>query len=88
MFSPVIQIETLQVLIVLAVQFDWKLDQMDVVGAYPNTTLLDDEVLYINPIPGIHDSSKNHYTYMHTIGHNFMILAVHIDDMVILALNR
>ena len=57
MFSPVIQIEMLQVLIALAMQFDWELDQMDVMGAYPNTTLSDDEVLYINPIPGIHDSS-------------------------------
>ena len=53
MFSPVVQIKMLQ--------FDWELDQMDVVGAYSNTTLPDDEVLYINPIPGIHDSSNKVY---------------------------
>ena len=28
---------------------------MDVVGAYLNATLPDDEVLYMDPIPGLHD---------------------------------
>ena len=57
-FSPVVRIETLRVLIALATQFDWELDQMDVVGAYLNATLPDDEVLYMDPIPGFHDSSS------------------------------
>ena len=58
---PVVQIETLRVLIALAVQFDWELDQMDVVGTYLNATLPDDEILYMDPIPGLHDgSSKVH----------------------------
>ena len=55
---PVIQIETLRVLIALAAQFDWELDQMDVVGTYLNATLPNDKVLYIDPIPGLHDSSN------------------------------
>ena len=45
-------------LIALAAQFDWELDQMDVVGAYLNATLPDDEVLYMDPIPGLHDGSN------------------------------
>ena len=57
-FSPVVQIEMLQVLIALAVQFDWELDQMDVVGAYLNATLPDDKVLYMDPIPGLHNNSN------------------------------
>ena len=57
-FSPVVQIEILQVLIALTMQFDWKLDQMDVVGAYLNVTLPNDEVLYMDLIPGLHDSSN------------------------------
>ena len=48
-------------LIALAMQFDWELDQMDIVGAYLNATLPDDEVLYMDPIPGLHnDSNKVH----------------------------
>ena len=45
-------------LIALAVQFDWELDQMDVVGTYLNATLPNDEVLYMDPIPGLHDGSN------------------------------
>ena len=112
-------------LIALAVQFDWELDQMDVVGAYLNATLPDDEVLYMDPIPGLHDGSNkvhrvvkslyglkqagrawntalndfltmrgyqrlnaDHCAYMRTTGHDFTILAVHVDDMAILAPNR
>ena len=112
-------------LIALTAQFDWELDQMDVVGAYLNATLPDDKVLYMDLIPGLHDSSSkvhrvvkllyrlkqaghawntvlndflttrgyqqlntDHYAYMHTTGHDFTILAVHIDDMAILAPNR
>ena len=115
----------LQVLIALTTQFDWELDQIDVVGTYLNATLPNDEVLYIDPIPGLHDSSNkvyrvvkllyrlkqagrtwntvlndflttrgyqqlntDHCTYMHTTGYDFMILAVHIDNMAILAPNR
>ena len=44
-FLPVVQIETLWVLIALAVQFNWELDQMDIVGIYLNATLPDDEIL-------------------------------------------
>ena len=48
-------------LIALTVQFDWELDQMDVVGTYLNATLPDDKILYMDPIPGLHDgSSKVH----------------------------
>ena len=98
---------------------------MDVVGAYLNATLPNDEVLYMDPIPGLHDSSNkvhrvvkslyglkqagrawntalndflttrgyqrlnvDHCTYMCTTGHDFTILAVHVDDMAILAPNR
>ena len=51
----------LQVLIALTTQFDWELDQIDVVGAYLNATLPNDEILYMDPIPGLHDgSSKVH----------------------------
>ena len=57
-FSPVVRIETLWVLIALAVQFDWELDQMDVVGAYLNATLPDDKVLYMDLIPDLHDGSN------------------------------
>ena len=57
-FSPVVRIETLRVLIALAAQFDWELDQMDIVGAYLNATLPNDKVLYIDPIPDLHDSSN------------------------------
>ena len=45
-------------LIALTTQFDWELDQMDIVGAYLNATLPDDEVLYMDPIPGLHDGSN------------------------------
>ena len=45
-------------LIALAAQFDWELDQMDVVGAYLNATLPNDEVLYMDPIPGLHNGSN------------------------------
>ena len=112
-------------LIALATQFDWELDQMDVVGAYLNATLPNDEILYMDPIPGLHNGSNkvhrvvkslyrlkqagctwntvlnnflttrgyqrlntDHCTYMRTTGHDFTILAVHIDDMAILAPNR
>ena len=48
-------------LIALAAQFDWELDQMDIVGAYLNATLPNDEILYMDPIPDLHDgSSKVH----------------------------
>ena len=57
-FSPVVQIETLQVLIALTMQFDWELDQIDVVGTYLNATLPDDEILYMDPIPGLHNGSN------------------------------
>ena len=57
-FSPVVRIETLRVLIALTAQFDWELDQMDVVGAYLNATLPDDKVLYIDLIPDLHDGSN------------------------------
>ena len=34
---------------------------MDIVGAYLNATLPDDEILYMDPIPDLHDgSSKVH----------------------------
>ena len=98
---------------------------VDIVGAYLNATLPNDEILYIDPIPGLHNSSSkvhrvvkllyrlkqagcawntalndflttrgyqqlnaNHCAYIHTTGHDFTILAVHIDNMVILAPNR
>ena len=48
----------LQVLIALAVQFDWELDQIDMVGAYLNVTLPNDKILYMVPIPGLHNSSN------------------------------
>ena len=48
----------LQVLIALTMQFDWELDQMDIVGAYLNATLPNDKVLYMDPIPGLHDGSN------------------------------
>ena len=57
-FSPVIQIEMLWVLIALTMQFDWELDQMDIVSAYLNVTLPNNKVLYIDPIPGLHNSSN------------------------------
>ena len=60
-FLPVIQIETQWVLIVLTVQFNWKLDQIDIVGVYLNVTLPDNEVLYIDPIPGLYNSSNKVY---------------------------
>ena len=106
-------------------QFDWELDQIDIVGAYLNATLPDDKVLYMDPISGLHDSSNkvhrvvkslyglkqagrtwnmalndfltmrgyqrlnaDHCAYMRTTGHDFTILAVHVDDMAILAPNR
>ena len=39
-------------------QFDWELDQIDIVDTYLNATLPDDEVLYMDPIPGLHNSSS------------------------------
>ena len=57
-FSPVVRIETLRVLIALTTQFDWELDQMDVVGAYLNATLPDDKVLYMDLISDLHDGSN------------------------------
>ena len=48
-------------LIALAMQFDWELDQIDIVGIYLNATLPDDEILYIDPISGLHDSSSKVY---------------------------
>ena len=45
-------------LIALAVQFDWELDQMDVVGAYLNATLPDDKVLYMDLISDLHNGSN------------------------------
>ena len=60
-FLPVVWIEMLQVLIALTTQFDWELDQIDVVGTYLNATLPNDEVLYMDPIPGLHDSSNKVY---------------------------
>ena len=98
---------------------------MDIVGTYLNATLPNDEILYMDPILGLHDGSNkvhrvvkslyrlkqaghawysalndflmtrgyqrlntDHCAYMHTTGHDFTILAVHIDDMAILAPNR
>ena len=37
---------------------------------------------------GYQQLNTDHCTYVHTTGHNFMILAVHVDDMTILAPNR
>ena len=37
---------------------------------------------------GYQQLNTDHYAYMHTTGHDFTILAVHIDDMAILAPNR
>ena len=51
----------LQVLIALTTQFDWELDQIDVVSTYLNATLPNDEVLYMDPIPGLHNSSNKVY---------------------------
>ena len=48
-------------LIALTMQFDWELDQIDIVGAYLNATLPNDEVLYMNQIPGLHDGSNKVY---------------------------
>ena len=98
---------------------------MDIVGAYLNAILPDDKVLYMDPIPGLHNSSSkvhrvvkslyglkqaghtwntalnnflmtrgyqqlntDHYTYVHTTGYDFTILAVHVDDIAILAPNK
>ena len=98
---------------------------MDVVGTYLNATLPNDEILYMDPIPGLHNSSNkvyrvvkllyrlkqagrtwntvlnnfltmrgyqqlnaDHCAYMCITGHDFMILAVHVDDIAILAPNR
>ena len=45
-------------LIALTAQFDWELDQMDIVGTYLNATLPDDKILYMDPIAGLHDGSN------------------------------
>ena len=42
----------------LTTLFDWEMDQMDIIGAYLNTTLSDDKVIYMDPIPGLHNNSN------------------------------
>jgi hypothetical protein len=48
MFSPVVCLETIRVILALAVNFGWELMQMDVKGAYLNGNL-EEEVYMLQP---------------------------------------
>ena len=51
------RIKTLRMLLMLVAIHNWEADQMVIVGVYLNTTLPEEEVVYMDPIPGLEDSS-------------------------------
>lgn len=53
MFAPVIQLEMIQMILSLAVEEDWEIQQMDVKGAYLNSNLK--EEIYMNQPEGFKD---------------------------------
>ena len=56
-FSPVMRLESFQILLTIAIQFDLEIHQMDIVGAYLNGDLI--EEIYMKQIPGYEDGSSN-----------------------------
>ena len=56
-FAPVVRMETIRILLALAVQENWEIQQMDVKGAYLNGTLK--EKIYMNQPEGYDDGIGN-----------------------------
>ena len=55
-FSPVVRLETIRAILVLAVSQDWEIQQMDVKGAYLNGTLK--EEVYMRQPEGFEDGTQ------------------------------
>ena len=51
-FSPVARLASFRAVLVLATHHDWEIDMFDFIGTYLNSTLDDDEEIYMQPPPG------------------------------------
>ncbi len=56
-FSPVMCLESFQILLMITIQLDLEIHQMDIVGVYLNEKLI--EEIYMKQIPGYKDGSNN-----------------------------
>jgi len=62
-FSPAASKKTLRLLLAIAVQKDWEIEQYDVLGAFLNSPL--EETVFMEQAPGIEEEgySRDHYVY-------------------------